>query len=75
MKGARAAWPAERRGVGAVAAAQAIVSFSRLGRCRNDAAIRSVRMCSATAQPASRREWQSITVARYRFDPSAIGMR
>jgi predicted membrane-bound mannosyltransferase len=38
VKGARAAWPAKRRGVGAVAAAQAIVSFSHLGRCRNDAA-------------------------------------
>ncbi len=28
----------ERRGVGAVTAAQAIVSFSHIGRCRNDAA-------------------------------------
>jgi hypothetical protein len=30
-------------------------------------------MCSAIAQPAKRREKQSITVARYRLEPSAIG--
>jgi hypothetical protein len=30
-------------------------------------------MCSATAHPTNLREKQSITVARYRFDPSAIG--
>jgi hypothetical protein len=30
-------------------------------------------MCSAIAHPARRREKQSMTVARYRFDPSAIG--
>jgi hypothetical protein len=35
--------------------------------------IRSVRMCSAIAHPARRREKQSITVARYRFEPSAMG--
>jgi len=33
----------------------------------------SVRMCSAIAHPANRREKQSITVARYRFAPSASG--
>jgi hypothetical protein len=36
-------------------------------------AINSVRMCSAIAHPASRREKQSITVARYRFAPSVSG--
>jgi hypothetical protein len=36
-------------------------------------ATRSVRRWSAIAQPARRREQQSITVARYRFVPSAIG--
>ena len=33
----------------------------------------SVRMWSAIAHPASRREQQSITVARYRLPPLASG--
>ena len=46
----------------------------RVSRATDSASTtRSVRMWSATAHPASRREKQSITVARYRFDPSAIG--
>lgn len=33
----------ERRGIGAISAAQAIVSFSHTGRCRNDAAFAALR--------------------------------
>ena len=41
----------ERRGIGAVTAAQAIVSFSHVGRCRNDAAFAA--LSGASPLPAS----------------------
>jgi len=41
----------ERRGVGPVSAAQAIVSFSHLGRCRNEAAFAA--LAGANPLPAS----------------------
>jgi hypothetical protein len=50
------------------------MAVARVSRAVVSAAVtRSVLMRSAIAHPARRREKQSMTVARYRFDPSAIG--
>ena len=72
----------ERRGIGAVTAAQAIVSFSHPGRCRNDAAFAALSGTSplpassgkngpASAQPR-RRPSPELRHPHHRHDPHAV---
>ena len=46
---------------------------SLTGGCRQRTTTNDVRMWSAIAKPTNRREKQSMTVARYIFDPSDTG--
>ena len=65
----------ERRGIGPVSAAQAIVSFSHPGRCRNDAAFAALGGASPLEASSGRRAASAQPGRRPRAEPGAAHHR